>query len=81
MLFPCNPTYFDGAKYRALRMKSQKYVITNGLLYWKYLVVVLLLCLTEDEIPEIINEYHGCDCGGHYSWKATVHKILNVGFY
>ena len=28
------PPSCDKAKYRALRLKSQKYIVTNGWLYW-----------------------------------------------
>ena len=42
---------------------------------------ILLLCLTEDESTKTIKDYHEKLCGGHYSWKATTHKILKAGFY
>ena len=28
----------------------------------------------------MIAEFHEGICGGHYSWRATAHKILKVGF-
>ena len=28
------PTSYDKAKYRTLRLKSQKYIVANGWLYW-----------------------------------------------
>ena len=56
-------------------------MIVEGRLYWKDPVGILLLCLTEDEFIEIIKDYHEKLCGGHYIWKATTHKILQVGFY
>ena len=39
------------------------------------------MCLTEDEVENIMVEFHEGICGGHYSWKATAHKILRAGFY
>jgi hypothetical protein len=61
-------------------MQAQKYIISNGLLYWKDLLGVLLLCLVEGETHEVIEDFHGGFCGGHYSWKATTHKILKARF-
>lgn len=75
------PTCLYREKYKALRLKTPKYVIVNGLLYWKDHVGVLLLYLTEGEQIDIFNEYHGCACGGHYSWKVIARESLKVGFY
>ena len=62
-------------------MKSQKYIVANGRLYWRDPSGILLLCLTEDEVEDIMAEFHEGICGGHYSWRATAHKILKAGFY
>ena len=52
------PPGCDKAKYRAVRMKSQKYVIANGQLYWRDPLGILLLCLTENEVQNILTEFH-----------------------
>ena len=75
------PPSCDKSKYRALRLKSQKYMVANGQLYWRDLSGILLLCLTEDEVKNIIIEFHEGICGGHYSWRVTAQKILKAGFY
>ena len=74
------PSSINRAKYIALKLKAQPYVIIEAKVYWKDHAGVLLLCLTEEETIEVINEYHECLCGGHYSWKVTAHKILKSGF-
>jgi len=56
-------------------------VIVEGRLYWKDPAGILLLCLTEDESTKITKNYHERLFGGHYSWKVTIHKILQAGFY
>jgi len=58
-----------------------KYCIVNANLYWKDPLNIILLCLTENEIEEVIEQFHEGVCGGHYAWKETTHKILRVGFY
>ena len=64
-----------------LRLQAQKIVISNGQLYWKDPVGIFLLCLVEEEIHKVIDEFHNCVCGVHYSWRATTHKILKARFY
>ena len=81
ILFLRCPLGLDKTKYRTLRLQAQKYIISNGQLYWKDPVGVLMLCLVEGETHKVIGEYYGGVCGGHYNWKATTHKILKAGFY
>ena len=76
----CPPNY-DKTKYRTLRLRSQKYNVANGRLYWKDPAGILLLCLTEQEVDEVMTEFHEGICGGHYSWRSTAHKILRAGFF
>jgi len=75
------PSSLDRTKYKSLRVKAQKYVMIARNLYWIDPVGVLFIYLTEEETIKIVNEYHGCICGHHYSWKVTTHKILKVGFF
>ena len=66
------PMGCDKVKYRAVRMKSQKYVIANGQLYWRDPLGILLLCLTENEVQDIMTEFHEGLCGGHYRDRKSV---------
>ena len=81
LCFLSYPPSINRAKYIALKIKAQPYVIIEANLYWKDPVGVLLLCLTEEETIEVIKEYHECLCRGHSNWKVTAHKILKLGFY
>lgn len=71
----------DRSKYQTLRLQAQKYIISDGQLYYKDSVGVLLLCLVEGKTHKVNEEFYGGVCGGHYIWKTTTHKILKVGFY
>ena len=68
----------DKTRTRFIKLKVVKYYILNRCLYWKDPRGILLNCLLEEETKEMIHEG---DCGGHHYWKATVNKILQVGFY
>ena len=75
------PPGLTGTKARSVKLKSSRYCIINGFLYWKDPGGVLLNCLLEIEVREKMNEFHKKDCGGHLLWKTTTYKILRVGFY
>ena len=75
------PPALTRTKARSVKLKSSRYVIINGFLYWKDHGGILLNCLLETEVREKINEFHKKDCGGHLYWKTTTYKILRAGFY
>ena len=62
------PHHYDKTNYPTLRLRSQKYIVENGRLYWKDLTGILLLCLTEQEVDPVMTEFHEGICGEHYSW-------------
>ena len=67
---------------RSMKLKSAKYCILDGYLYWKDPEGILPNCLLEIKVMEKINEFHKKDCGGHLFRKTTAYKILRstVGF-
>ena len=71
----------DKNRARFIKLKVVKYCILNGSLYWKDPSGILLNFLLEDEAKQMSKQFHEGDCGGHHYWKATVNKILRVGFY
>ena len=75
------PLELTGTKARSVKLKSSKYVIINGFLYWKDPGGILLNYLLEIEVREKIDEFYKKDCGGHLYWKTTAYKILRAGFY
>ena len=42
---------------------------------------ILRLCVLEHERLMILKESHAGGVGGHYTGKATVHNILQVGLW
>lgn len=57
----------DKFTYRELRLEAQKFIISNGKLYLKYLVGILLLFLVETETQRVTDDLYSADCGGHYN--------------
>ena len=75
------PLSCDKTKYQTLRLKSQNFIIENGLFYWRDPSGILLLSLIEPEVEEVMAKFHEGIFGGHYSWRATIHKILKASFF
>ena len=57
----------DTSKYQSLRLQVQKYIISNGLLYYKDPMGVWLLCLVEGKTHKVIGEFHEGVYGGSHS--------------
>lgn len=76
----CLDNMIDNQK-RTLKLKSSKYVIISGDLYWKNRDGILLLGLDECQVDKILQEMHGGVCGGHFFARTTTHKILRAGYY
>jgi hypothetical protein len=66
---------------RALKMKSNQYVLIVDVLFRRNYDGMLLRCVDEKRAQELMQEFHGGICGGHFAPTATTHKIIRVGFY
>jgi hypothetical protein len=75
------PPSLTKTKARLLKLKSLKYCILDGNIYWKDVGGILLNCLLKDDADKTLQDFHERDCGGHLSWKTTTNKILRAGFY
>jgi hypothetical protein len=75
------PPGLTKTKSRFLKLKSLKFCILEGNLYWKDPGGILLNFLLKDKADKVLQDFHAGDCGGHLSWKTTPNKILRVGFY
>jgi hypothetical protein len=38
-------------------------------------------CISDNEVSSVIKLYHSEACGGHFSSRKTIAKILQSGFY
>jgi hypothetical protein len=75
------PLGLTKTKARFLKIKSLKYFILNGDLYWKDVGGILLNCLLKDEADKALQDFHEGDCGGNLNWKTIANKIFRAGFY
>eukprot|EP00253_Pinus_taeda_P028204 PITA_28204 len=67
-------------KSRTLKLKAAKFCIMSNAFYWKDTGGMLLNCLVEEEVKQVMDDFHKEDCAGHLFWKTTTNKILRVGY-
>jgi len=75
------PDHLDKSQMCSLKLKETEYYILGGIIYRKYPVGILLICILADEIDNIINQHHCRVYGGHYAWKDTAQNIFGNGYY
>jgi len=75
------PPEFSKTTARFLKLRSVKFCILEGALFWKDPGGLLLNCVTEDESNKLTKEFHSGSCGGNLYWKSIVNKILRAYFY
>lgn len=68
-------------KSRKRKLKATNFCIVNGAIYQKDLGGVLLNCLVEEEVKQVMEEFHKGDCRGHHFQKTTANKIFRVSYY
>eukprot|EP00253_Pinus_taeda_P004846 PITA_04846 len=56
-------------KSRTLKLKAAKFCIMKDALYWKDPAGVLLNCLVEEEVKQVMEEFHKGDCEAIFSGK------------
>jgi hypothetical protein len=66
---------------RALKMKSNQYVLIAEILFRRNYDGMLLICVDEKRVQELIQEFHEGICGGHFAPTATTHKIIISRYY
>lgn len=77
----CCPDHLNKNKKRSLKLVSQKYIITDFGLAWKNSEGIFSKCITEDESPKIVVDFHGGVCGGHFARRVTTHKVLRDSYW
>jgi hypothetical protein len=66
---------------RALKMKSNQYVLVAKVLFRRNHDGILLRCVDSNKSQELIKEFHEGICGGHFTPTTTAHRIIRSGYY
>jgi hypothetical protein len=61
--------------------KSSSYTWVVGYLFKLFLDHILRRCIREDEVLDILHDFHNEKSGVHYAANRTTYKILQDGYY
>ncbi|KAK8926340.1 hypothetical protein KSP39_PZI018276 [Platanthera zijinensis] len=71
----------DGQDQRKFRYKAAYYLLQDGELYRKTISGPLARCLSELEIPRVLEEIHSGECGSHSGTRTLEQRILRHGYF
>ncbi|GJS43964.1 reverse transcriptase domain-containing protein [Tanacetum coccineum] len=68
-------------KARAIKRKSQRFTIINGILYKKSFLGPWLRCVGPSQANYVLREIHEGSCRMHAGTRSVVAKALRIGYY
>ncbi|GJS01663.1 reverse transcriptase domain-containing protein [Tanacetum coccineum] len=68
-------------KARAIKRKSQRFAIINGILYKKSFLGPWLRCVGPSQANYVLREIHEGSCSMHAGTRSVVAKTLRTGYY
>ncbi|XP_071927641.1 uncharacterized protein [Coffea arabica] len=71
----------DRTEARKILLKSQRYVLTQGILYRKSYLQPWLRCVTPEEGNYVLRELHEGICGNHVGPRVLAKKGMLAGYY
>ena len=76
-----SPPHLIENEKRTIKLHLVRYIIVNGVLWWRNFEGILLKCIDQQNSEKILKEMHSSVYGGHYMAKTTTHKVMRVGFW
>ncbi|GJT95425.1 reverse transcriptase domain-containing protein [Tanacetum coccineum] len=68
-------------KARAIKRKSQRFAIINGMLYKKSFLGPWLRCVGPSQANYVLREIHEGSCSMHAGTRSVIAKALRIGYY
>ncbi|GKA72189.1 reverse transcriptase domain-containing protein [Tanacetum coccineum] len=68
-------------KARAIKRKSQRFAIINGIMYKKSFLVLWLRCVGPSQANYVLREIHEGSCSMHAGIRSVVAKALRIGIF
>ena len=75
------PDYLIDHQRRDLRLKAEKYALTQDGIGRRNPDGIILKCVNEEESKTIIKEIQAGMCSGHYAPGTTITNIMRAGYY
>ncbi|CAL2257641.1 unnamed protein product [Prunus armeniaca] len=71
----------DKAEAKAVRRRSARYLLLQGILYRRSYSLLLLRCVTPQQGDYILCEIHEGACGNHSGSRSLAFKVVRQGYY
>ncbi|GJR27102.1 reverse transcriptase domain-containing protein [Tanacetum coccineum] len=68
-------------KARAIKRKSQRFAIINGILYKKSFLGPWIRCVGPSQVNYVLREIHEGSCSMHAGTRSVIAKALRTGYY
>lgn len=75
------PSWMNSSQHRGLKMKCESYMLHDRKLYKRNYEGIYLKCFGQDEVKEVLEQFHDKYGTGHGSEKATARMILTSGYF
>jgi hypothetical protein len=75
------PPHLSHREKRKIIQQSARYRWISGCLFHTGLDQEIQRCIREDEVCDLLKDFHDGPYGGHFDDKRTTHKILRMGYY
>jgi hypothetical protein len=75
------PPHLSPRERRKIIQKSVRYSWIGGYLFYTGLDQEIRICVRDDEVYDLLKDFHDGPCGGHFVAKRTGHKVLRMGYY
>ncbi|KAK8951016.1 hypothetical protein KSP39_PZI003142 [Platanthera zijinensis] len=66
---------------KSFRHKAAHYLMLEGSLHRKMLSGLLARCVTEEEVPRILEEVHFGECGSHSGGRTLEARVVRQGYF
>ena len=75
------PTEWTKEEKRKVRVNSRHFAVIGNRLFRRGADTILRRCVSQVEVPGILEACHDSACGGHFSGQLTGQKILRAGYF
>jgi hypothetical protein len=75
------PHHLTPNEQQSIVRKSERFSWIDGFLFYNGPDLIIIRCVREDKVHEILKSCQNGPCGGHFADKRTGYKILHQGYY
>ena len=75
------PAKWTKEERRKDQVNNRHFAVIGNRLFKRGAYTILRRCMSQVEVPDILEAYHNSACRGHFLGQLTGHKILRAGYF